>query len=296
MAAIMGENTRVGFVGSVLSGQDIGGVNDCLCSEALAEVENERILLLSNLEISPSSTQINNKQKIKKKRPRTTNRKRVSLSETITHDGTVYGINNKASYGVYLRLLHKIISQLDICIVKWKRVFVIRFDLHQHWHTDKNTMVSKFRKNLLERIGRAYGVYEVGYVWVREQEKVKQQHYHFALFLDGDKINHSAKISEIIRDTWESVKVGNTAHIPIKCYYNVVDYESKADAVFRISYFAKQRGKGYRPNQTKDYGTSRLLLPASVRFGVNDLLWIIASYYALACIGFPTLSGLTGIA
>lgn len=261
----MAENTRVGFVGSDLSGCHMGGASSRLCYEALVEYENERILLLSNLKQSPSNTHLNKPQKVKKKRLRTTNRKRVSLSETITHDGTVYAINNKPSYGVYLRLLHKIISQLDICIVKWKRVFVIRFDLHQHWHTDKNILVSRFRKNLVERIGRAYGVYEVGYVWVREQEKVKQQHYHFALFLDGDKINHSAKISEIIRDTWESVKVGNTAHIPIKCYYNIVDGESKADVVWRISYFAKQRGKGYRPNQTKDYGTSRLLLPVSLR-------------------------------
>ena len=109
------------------------------------------------------------------------------------------------------------------------------------------------------RIERVYGIFEVGYVWVREHEKAKHQHYHFALFLDGDKVNHSAVIGGVISETWERVKVGNTTRIPEACFYNVVNPETKADAIYRLSYMAKQRGKGYRPDQTKDYSTSRLV-------------------------------------
>lgn len=258
MTSLSENNSQVGFSPSVSLLSDSDGVSSGLCSGGSCGSKNERYLLISNLD---NNSHTNHKQK-KGKRPRTKNRKRVSKSETITHDGVEYVINNAPSYGVYLDLLHKVIVQLDICIVKWRRVFVIRFDLHQGWYTENNAMITKFRNNLTRRIERAYGVFEVGYVWVREHEKSKQQHYHYALFLDGDKLRHSAKISEMVRDTWECVKVGNTVHIPKACFYNVTDQDSKDDVVYRLSYLAKQRGKGYRPPQAKDYGTSRLIVRA----------------------------------
>ena len=36
--------------------------------------------------------------------------------------------------------------------------------------------------------------------------------------------------------------------------------EMRGEAINRISYLAKTRGKGYRDPQAKDYGTSRLIL------------------------------------
>lgn len=248
------EETRVGFVGLDLSGLDVDEPNSGNGNSESMGISPERYLLLSKVDKYP------NKEIKKKKirRARTSNNKRVSLSPVITHSGTEYAINNAPSYGVYSKLMHKIIEQLDICLERWKRVFVIRFDLHQKNYTDTNLLVSRFRKNLNERLVRRYDIFESGYVWVREQERSKRQHYHFALFLDGDKVNHSAVISMVIRETWERVRYGNSVHIPKSCYYNVKDQETKSDAVYRISYLAKQRGKGYRPNQTKDYGTSRL--------------------------------------
>lgn len=265
MTSGFAENMRVGFSPLDSLPHEGSEASSCLGLDVLQAMENERILLLSNLGNNQSKSHI----KKRKKRARTKNNKRVSLSMTITHDGVVYPINNAPSYGVYLRMLHKFLEQLDICIAKWRRVFVIRFDLHQRWYTDKNKMITKFRNNLTRRLERAYEVFEVGYIWSREHEKSKQQHYHFALFIDGDKVNHSAKISEMIRETWERVKVGNTAHIPKSCFYNVVDFETKLQAVERLSYLAKQRGKGYRPPQTKDYGTSRLTASSLSRFKIE---------------------------
>ena len=37
------------------------------------------------------------------------------------------------------------------------------------------------------------------------------------------------------------------------------DVESLLAAIWRVSYLAKVRGKGYKPPQTKNYGTSRIL-------------------------------------
>jgi hypothetical protein len=38
----------------------------------------------------------------------------------------------------------------------------------------------------------------------------------------------------------------------------------RLDAIYRISYLAKVRGKGYRDPQAKDYGTSRLKFKSNV--------------------------------
>lgn len=188
----------------------------------------------------------------------TNNRKRESCTSTINHRGTDYAINGGKTRGVYLPIVHKAIAQLDICIERWGRVFTLRFDLHQKVKGDDSYMLTKFRKNLSERIQRKYGISEIGYQWVREQEIAKQQHYHFALFMDGDKIRHPSALNKIITQTWERLNEGNFVFFPRNCFLMVSNEQTKARAVYRVSYFAKVRGKGYRPNQCKDYSTSRL--------------------------------------
>ena len=64
---------------------------------------------------------------------------------------------------------------------------------------------------------------------------------------------------EIIKEKWQP----NYAHMPSNPYY-FIDQNNKQtelqNAIFRLSYLAKTRGKGYRDSQAKDYGTSRLKL------------------------------------
>jgi hypothetical protein len=43
-------------------------------------------------------------------------------------------------------------------------------------------------------------------------------------------------------------------------YINKNDNKTRLEAIYRISYIAKIRGKGYRDPQANDYGTSRLKL------------------------------------
>lgn len=257
-----------GFVPSDLSLDEVERANDGAAFIKSSGAKNKRILLLSNTKKLNTNTSSGGKHSTRRKR--TKNRKEVSTSNMITHNGIEYQINNAATYGVYLNILNRALDQLDVCISKWKRVFVIRFDLHQKYHAPDNKMVSKFRKNLARRIERQYESFEMGYAWCREQEKAKGQHYHVALYLDGDKVNHSSRISKMIRETWEALKVGNTVHIPKNCYYNITDNESKREVVYRISYLSKQRGKGYRPPQTKDYGTSRLSVPPCYNFNTGE--------------------------
>ena len=199
----------------------------------------------------------------------TKNRKYKSMAETITHNGTKYEINAKKS-GIYPQQLHSIIDQLDICVMKWRRVLVLRIELHQNHYTDDSQMISRFRKNLSRRLDRQYGITEVGYTWVREMEKAKHQHYHLALYLDGDVIQHPQKLNKIIANTWESLRAGNTVGYPSNCFHYIKDLDSKAKAVYRISYMAKARGKGYRPPQAKDFASSRLRASRRPTATIND--------------------------
>ena len=217
----------------------------------------KRFFLLSINEVKESKVLITGRST---KPKRTKNRKAISKSEVLIHKGEKYILNAKKS-GIYPKIAHDMIEQLELCLVKWKRVLVVRFDLHVKHYTPNNKQVSKFRKNLQRRLERKYQMLDIGYTWAREVEEAKAQHYHFALFLDGDKVRHSQKILEMVESTWKGVHHEN--HVPVipKPYHFINSPESKAEAVYRISYLAKVRGKGYRNPRANDYGTSQLRTP-----------------------------------
>lgn len=213
---------------------------------------NSRLFLLSK----------KRNDKTRHKPSKTKNRKTVSYSGEMIHNGTAYKIHAKEKQGVYLSILHKAIDQLEVCQEKWSRVLVICFDLHQAHYKKDNHKVSNFIDNFKRRLERQYGFSDIGYLWVREHERAKAQHYHCVIYLDGNKIRHSSKVLRIIKSTWEGEGKrrieGN--HVPvIKNPFYFVDNEStKHEAVWRISYLCKERGKGYHGQYVNDYNTSRL--------------------------------------
>jgi hypothetical protein len=111
---------------------------------------------------------------------------------------------------------------------------------------------------LKQWLKRNYGLENIGYIWVREQERSDKQHYHLALLLDGDKIRHPKRLNEQIKEMWLPL-----GHVPVTLnpYYNINKHnhnETRAEIIERVSYLAKIRGKRIRDKQTKDYQTSRL--------------------------------------
>lgn len=197
------------------------------------------------------------KQGKTKRGSKTRNRKTVTKNEFVTYKGVTYRVNPKKS-GLYVETLRSMIDQFEIAASMWSRVFVLRFDLHQDFYTDNNKLVSKFIKRISIKLKREYGFKKIGFCWVREQEKAKAQHYHCVLFLEGRKVQHSKRIMEFIKHAWESPVGG--FHVP---YFSRPFYFGKRDeiadqVIYRISYLAKTRGKGYRPLQTKDFQCSRL--------------------------------------
>ena len=186
------------------------------------------------------------------------NRKTVIYDGWIKHNGESIEICNSQDYGVYKEVVSAFIDQLDSAISIHKRVLVVNLVFSINNYTETNKTFSKFMKNIIQYLDRAYDIQKVGYQWVREHETAKKQHYHLALILDGDKIQHPAKLNEEIREKWLS-KGG--MHKPKNCFYYINKHNIEIDrlrAIYRASYMAKQRGKQYRPSQTKDYFCSRL--------------------------------------
>lgn len=186
------------------------------------------------------------------------NRKTITFDGWIVYGGEKIKINNSPQHGVYKETVISFIKQLDAAISIHKRVLVLRLDFHMNYYTETNYKFSKFMKNITQWLNRQYGIKNVGYQWVREQERAKKQHYHLALILDGDLIQYPSKINEIFREKWLP---NGSMYIPDNCFYRINKHnlkEVRDRAIYRASYMAKSRGKQYRPAQTKDYYSTRL--------------------------------------
>ena len=191
------------------------------------------------------------------------NRKRILINSIFNYKakGTLCeqvtintGTNNQ---GVYFEIINTTIQQLDLALQIHKRVLVHRFDLHPAIYTRNNEPISKFIKRLKQWIYRNYEITDIGYIWVRELEKSKQQHWHVAIFLDGNKIQHPKKLNAKIKEMY--TPYGHMPIVPKPYHYiNKDDNKTRLEAIYRLSYLAKIRGKGYRDTQAKDYQTSRL--------------------------------------
>ena len=184
-----------------------------------------------------------------------------SNSSIVQHEGENWEVNvgDRGQYKICPSHLKKMITQLNIMVEKYPRVFCVVFDLHLPDYSDDNTIISKLWRRLIPIIKAKYQVKDVGYCWTREQEKAESQHYHCVLFLNGKQIRYPGDLLDIIALSWELVG-GAHCYVPEHCYYNIKhnDFQTKQALIYRLSYHAKQRGKGRRAMQTKDYGTSRL--------------------------------------
>ena len=186
------------------------------------------------------------------------NRKTVTFDGWIVYDGEKIEICNAQGYGVYKKIVISFIKQLDAAISIHKRVLVLRLDFHVNYYTETNNKLSKFMKNIIQWLNRHYGIKKVGYQWVREQQRVKKQHYHLALILDGDLIQYPSKVNEIFRGKWLP---NGSMRIPDNCFYRIDKHnlkEVREKVIYRVSYHAKSRGKQYRPAQTKSHYSTRL--------------------------------------
>ena len=245
----MAKKALCGFVSAVLSQPTAPKATNNKGFDTLETGGFNGIFLLSN---KASNETLNSKPKA------TNNRKHISYSDTFNHKGNEYAVNSKPT-GIYTGMMGKVIDQLDLAQQLWGRVLVVRIDLHQSQYTEDSKKVSWFFKQMVSKLKKKYKFDQVGYFWAREHESSKAQHYHCWFFLDGRKIKHSSKVIKMAKETWVENWAGNH-HIPTtKKPFRLIDSaDIKHEVIYWLSYACKGRGKGYRPPQSKDYGTSRL--------------------------------------
>ena len=152
------------------------------------------------------------------------------------------------------------IGQLLAMLSFHSRVLTLRVDLHMQEYELSNVRVSKFIRKLRKWLKSNYKIQRLGYLWVREQERAKRQHYHLVLYLDGNKIRYPAKINHWIQNYWTWQDQPKPPTIK-NCYIMVHrdDRKSLDKSVYRMSYLAKKRGKGYGGPKTRDYSSSRII-------------------------------------
>lgn len=158
------------------------------------------------------------------------------------------------------KTMSRILSQLKAMLSYHSRIIIIRLDLHPAFFTEDNKQISDFTKRINAWIKNKYTVTRVGYVWVREKHDSDKQHYHFAWILDQHKVKHPHNIMVRAGELWDYITDG-THHKPKNCYHIVKrnEYNEKTGhAIARLSYLAKDKGKGYTKKSYKNYSTSRI--------------------------------------
>ena len=185
----------------------------------------------------------------------------ISKNKTITLNSQTWWVNSAKS-GLYTKQLTSMVNQVDNMLGYHSKVLAIRFDLRLYEYTPNNKIITVFNRRLFKWLIRKYGVTRICFAWCRERETAKQQHYHYVLLLDGHKVRHPYEILLRIKEVWET-QLDGSIYTPKNCYYNIRrdNRQSIQDAIWRISYLAKARGKGYRDKQAKDYGASRIKQP-----------------------------------
>ncbi|MCG7650991.1 inovirus-type Gp2 protein [Alteromonas sp. MmMcT2-5] len=160
--------------------------------------------------------------------------------------------------GIETHALKQVVGQVESMLSYHSKLIVIRFDLKVWEFTLDNKDITTFNRRLFKWLKSRYELKRIGFVWCREIEKAKKQHYHYALILDGHKVRHSELIINKAKSIWEQFQ--RHLYVPKNCYHPIKrnDFSSIQGAIYRLSYLAKARGKGYKPAQTKNYGTSRI--------------------------------------
>jgi hypothetical protein len=185
--------------------------------------------------------------------------KYVSHQDYIEHLGEIFEVQAKPS-GIHTAPLKTFIDELNWMLSKHSRVFLYRFDLR---FADDNTLTdnSKLMRIFIRRLSRFikphYKTIDVAYSWSRELEKAKQQHYHWVLMMDGNRINHPHSLCKMIKQIWFEISGGSPHWSKWYCFHRT-DLQTKMDAINHTSYIFKVRGKGYKPKQARDYALSRL--------------------------------------
>jgi hypothetical protein len=177
-----------------------------------------------------------------------------------------YDINTgKNKHSCFTNILDTMHAQMQAMLSHHNKIIVVRVDLHCEKYTPCNIELSRFMCKVRKRLYSHYKCTRFGYLWVREQERSKSQHYHVMLIIDANKIQQPAALLGWLQERW-SVRGHPRPYVPENCFYMVHrgDEIAFGEAFYRCSYLAKARGKGYGSLGANNYSGSRVGLKNSV--------------------------------
>ena len=185
--------------------------------------------------------------------------RRIVREDTWKHQGVELDINVTMRNGCYVSILKSLKGQMDAMQSHYSRVLIIRLDLHVSEYSGDNKKLSRMMGRLTEWLREKYGTTRIGYIWVRENERAKSQHYHLAIMVDGHVIRYPIKVIEWIERWWQ-LRNEPKPFTPKNCYTMIKrgEPETYQKAFKRISYLAKSRGKGYKNDTANNYSVSRI--------------------------------------
>ncbi len=176
-----------------------------------------------------------------------------------------YGINTgNNKHSCFTDILDAMHGQMQAMLSHHNKVIVVRVDLHCDKYTPCNSELSRFMCKVRKRLYSRYKCTRFGYLWVREQERSKSQHYHVMLIIDANKIQHPSALLGWLQERW-SVRGHPRPYVPKNCFYKVHRGDDIAfdEAFYRCSYLAKERGKGYGRMGANNYSGSRVRFKGS---------------------------------
>lgn len=162
--------------------------------------------------------------------------------------------------GVCTKILKTGFKQLDSMLSYYSKVTMVLLQFHVPDFSYDNKSLSIFISRLKRKLSKHYGK-RLGYLWVREQDNSKAQHYHMCIMLNGHKCQSTRRIDAIVKSEWESFgeryfsyRIRNRIYRINRTY----DVKELRAAKTRLSYLAKLETKQRTPRYTKTYHASSL--------------------------------------
>lgn len=201
------------------------------------------------------------------------------------YNSTLFAYKNHA-YQVYKpkqkslskALINTIISDYEIMLSHYSRVFVVRIELHPKSYSEDNQAIMHFLKRLTTVLSSEYQS-KVLYHCAREQETSDREHYHLEIMLSAHKVKHSERLLSITEAMWKMHSGGTVAKVDNPyCIVYRGDKTSIKPALYRSSYLAKQhtkelngKTKGFlhnklKPSDTFDPATDLMLVDPNITY------------------------------
>lgn len=195
----------------------------------------------------------------------------LNITTSANYNGLPVYNGSKASDGFYVDILNRVYGVLNAQIKRHNKVLVIRFDLHFPKEMDVlqyNAAISQFYDRYTRKLKRNGA--DPKMIWVREQYRSQNPHYHCILTVDGNKHRAPHSLLALAAEHWERVTgVEQVDGLVDYCtqagpgYYNLrrndFDYPDVYGECFkRCSYLAKVNTKEGLPHEKHRYGGSRI--------------------------------------